>query len=66
MVNSIDPLQTVPIQLNVLMADGTAMSMVETEKAALSVRLMPLTNMWCPHTTNPRKAMAIIAQTMAL
>ena len=60
------PLQMVPIQLKVLMALGTAMTIVETPKAALSVRFIPLTYMWCPQTTKPRKPMAIIAQTIAL
>ena len=45
-VNSIEPRHTVPIQLKVLMAEGTAMIMVETEKAAPRVRFMPLTNIW--------------------
>ena len=35
--------------------------MVETEKAALRVRFMPLTNMWWPHTMKPRNPIAIIA-----
>ena len=60
-VNSIEPRQTVPIQLKVLMAEGTAMTMVEIEKAALSVRFIPLTNMWWPQTMNPRKPIATIA-----
>ena len=60
-VNSIEPRHMVPIQLKVLMADGTAMTIVETEKAALSVRFMPLTNMWWPQTMNPRNPMAIMA-----
>jgi hypothetical protein len=45
-VNSIDPRHTVPSQLKTLMAEGTAMNIVDTENAALSVRFMPLTNMW--------------------
>ena len=65
-VNSIDPRHTVPIQLNVLIAEGTAMIMVDTEKAAPRVRFIPLTNMWWPQTTKPRNPMATMAQTIAL
>ena len=44
-VNSMDPRQIVPSQLKVFIAEGTAMNIVDTENAALSVRFMPLTNM---------------------
>jgi|GEM_PF-3520209 len=64
-VNSIDPRQTVPIQLNVLMAEGTAINIVETENPALRAMFMPLTNMWWPQTTNPRNPIATIAHTIA-
>ena len=40
----IEPPQTVPIQLNVLIADGTAITIVENEKVAESRRFIPLTN----------------------
>ena len=39
---------SVPSQLNVLMAEGTAMIIVVTVKAIPSAGLMPLTNMWWP------------------
>ena len=41
-----EPPQTVPIQLNVLIAEGTAMTIVENEKVADSRIFIPLTNMW--------------------
>src|SRR6516164_11301997 len=62
----IEPPQTVPIQLNVLIADGTAMTIVENEKVAARTRFIPLTNMWCPQTMKPRTPMATMAKTIAL
>src|SRR5439155_1791715 len=44
-VNWIRAPQSVPSQLKVLMADGTAMIIVVTVKAIPSAGLMPLTNM---------------------
>jgi hypothetical protein len=49
-LNRIEPPHTVPIQLNVLMAEGTAITIVETENVDESTRFIPLTNMWCPQT----------------
>ena len=63
--NRILPPQSVPIQLNVLMADGTPMDMVRTENAMAEYGFMPLMNMWCPQTKNPRKPMPRIAYTIA-
>ena len=51
----------VPIQLNVLMAEGTAIAMVRTEKANAEYGLMPLTNMWWPQTQKPRTPIADMA-----
>ena len=39
------PPHRVPIQLNVLMAEGTPMTMVSTENAMAEYGLMPLMNM---------------------
>ncbi len=64
-VNRIEPFQIVPIQLNTLMAEGTAMTIVESENAAESTMFMPETNMWWPHTMKPRKPMAMIENTIA-
>src|SRR6266481_3149668 len=53
------PPQSVPSQLNVLMAEGTAITMVESMKLVPRAGLMPLWNMWCPHTIQERNAMPI-------
>ena len=39
------PPHSVPSQLNVLMADGTAMTMVESMNAVPNIGFMPLWNM---------------------
>src|SRR5262245_7401273 len=51
------PPQSVPSQLKVLMADGTAMTMVEIMKVVPRIGFMPDWNMWWPHTIQPRPAM---------
>src|SRR5438445_161882 len=48
------PRHIVPIQLNVLIAEGTAMISVETMNEEPSVGFMPLMNMGWPHTIDPR------------
>src|SRR5213594_3001120 len=58
------PRHIVPIQLNTLMADGTAMIRVDTMNVDPNVGFIPLTNMWWPHTIQPRNAMPTIANTM--
>src|ERR1700732_546790 len=65
-VNRIDPPHTVPIQLKVLIAEGTAITIVENENVAESMRFIPLTNIWWPQTMNPSPPMAISAKTIAL
>ena len=60
------PRQRVPSQLNVLIAEGTPMPMVMMEKANALYGLMPLMNMWWPHTMKPRNPMAMMAYTIAL
>ena len=65
-VNRIDARQRVPIQLKVLIAEGTAINMVVIIKAAPNLGFIPLWNMWCPHTIQLRKAIAIIAKTIDL
>ena len=59
------PPHSVPSQLNVLMAEGTAITMVESMKLVPRAGLMPLWNMWCPHTIQERNAMPIIENAMA-
>src|SRR5262249_15473209 len=61
----IEPPHSVPNQLKVLMAEGTAIHMVVSMNAVPSIGFMPLWNMWWPHTTQDRKAMEIIEKTMA-
>src|SRR3989304_8946017 len=56
-VNWIRPPHSVPSQLKVLMADGTAMIIVVTGKAMPSAGFMPLTNMWWPYTIHDRNAL---------
>src|SRR4030095_7866966 len=58
------PPQSVPSQLNVLIALGTAMKIVLTAKVVPSDGFMPDWNMWCAHTMNPRNAMPAIAYTI--
>src|SRR5438445_360298 len=65
-VKRIEPRQSVPSQLNVLMADGTAITMVEAMKALPSAGFMPLWNMWWPQTMKPSPAMPMIEKTIAL
>src|SRR5207302_399459 len=64
MVNLMLPRHIVPIQLNVFTAEGTAITSVETMNDDPSVGFMPLTNMWWPHTIQPRNAIATIANTI--
>ena len=59
------PFQIVPIQLNTLMAEGTAITIVDSENAAESTMFMPDTNMWWPHTMKPRNPMAMMENTIA-
>jgi len=54
----------VPIQLNTLMAEGTAMNRVEIMNVWPNVGFMPLWNMWWPHTIQPRNPMPMMANTM--
>src|SRR5436853_7702961 len=59
------PRHIVPSQLNTLIADGTAMSSVETMNVDPRVGFMPLMNMWWPQTIQPRNAIPMIANTSA-
>src|ERR1700730_11112009 len=62
----IRPPHNVPNQLNVLMAEGTPIAMVITENAKAVYGLMPLMNMWWPHTMKPSRPIDSIAYTIAL
>ena len=46
--NRIEPPHSVPSQLNDLIADGTAITIVVSMNDVPSAGLMPLTNMWWP------------------
>src|ERR1700693_3427410 len=59
------PPQSVPSQLNVLMAEGTAITIVEIMKVVPSSGFMPLWNMWWPQTMNPSPAMPNIEYAIA-
>src|SRR5688572_10132473 len=64
-VNWMRPPHRVPSQLNVLMAEGTAMIMVVIMNDMPRAGFMPLTNMWWPYTIHDRKAMPIIEKAIA-
>ena len=52
------------IQLRIFTPVGTAMSIVDSEKAATEIGPMPEANMWCAHTPQPMKPMAMPENTM--
>ena len=56
-VNWMRPPQTVPIQLKVLMALGSAIIIVETMNVMPKAGFMPDMNMWWPQTIKPSPAM---------
>ena len=57
--------QSVPNQLQVLMAEGTPIERVSTEKAMPVYGLIPEMNMWWPQTKKPSSPMAKSAKTIA-
>jgi hypothetical protein len=59
------PPHSVPSQLKVLIADGTAITIVLIMKVIPRAGFMPLWNMWWPHTIQLRKAIAIIENAIA-
>ena len=58
-LTSMEPLYSVAVQLKTLMALGTATRNVRSEKIRFAVSDMPLVNMWCPQTREPKKAIAM-------
>ena len=54
-----DPPQTVPSQLKIFTPVGMAMSIVESPNAVVATGPRPVANMWCAHTPQPRKPMAM-------
>src|SRR5262244_2503977 len=65
LLKRMSPPHRVPSQLKVLIADGTAMTMVDSINAVPRTGFMPLMNMWCPHTIHDKKAKAIIENAIA-
>src|SRR2546425_9711937 len=57
----IEPLYIVAVQLKTFTADGMATKKLKNEKIIPAYGDWPLTNMWWPHTRNPRTAMARLA-----
>ena len=55
----IEPLYMVAVQLNILIADGTATTIVRNENTIPAYIDWPETNMWCPQTRNPNTAIAM-------
>ena len=56
--NRILPPHIVAIQLKTLIPVGTAMIMVANMKNIRNHGGVPLVNMWCAHTSNPKKQIA--------
>ena len=65
-VNRIFPLHHVVSQLNTLIADGTAINNVSNTKKEPRKGFMPVTNIWCAHTTNAKAVMANKEPTIAM
>ena len=63
-VRLIWPRHIVAIQLNIFTPVGTAIRKVITEKKGR--KTLPVVNMWCAHTLNPRAPMPAVAKTNAL
>src|SRR5437016_6493215 len=57
----IEPLYMVAVQLKTFTADGMATRKLKNEKIIPAYGDWPLTNMWWPHTRNPRTAMPRLA-----
>src|SRR5687768_11279536 len=57
--NLIEPPQQVASQLKIFTPVGTAMNMVDTEKAAMATGPRPVENMWWTHTPQPMNPMAM-------
>ena len=66
LVKWIRPPHSVAHQLKVLIADGTAMRIVEPMNAAPSSGCIPLTNMWWPQTRKLRNPIAESDRIIAL
>ena len=63
-VKRIRPPHIVASQFSIFTPVGTAMNMVDTEKAATATGPTPEANMWCAHTPQPMNPIAIPENTM--
>ena len=59
-VKRIDPPHMVPIQLKIFTPVGTPIRKLPVAKAVLAMSPIPVANMWCAHTVNPRNPMATL------
>ena len=63
---SIVPRHSVAIQLKILTPVGTAITKLDSMKNASTTVDIGVENMWCAHTSRPRKAMATVEAAIAL
>ena len=54
-----EPPHTVASQLKIFTPVGMPMSIVESANADVATGPMPVANMWCAHTPQPRKPIAM-------
>ena len=57
------PPHTVPSQLKIFTPVGIAMSIVDRPNAEMATGPRPVANMWCAHTPQPRKPIAMPEKT---
>ena len=65
-VYSIVPRHSVAIQLKIFTPVGTAITKLESMKKASTTVEVGTVNMWCAHTSRPRKAMPAVDAATAL
>ena len=65
-MNTIRPRHSVAIQLKILMPVGTAIVNELSMKNASTTVEVGVVNMWCAHTSMPRKAIATVDAAIAL
>ena len=58
-VKRMSPPYIVPIQLKIFTPVGIAMMAVEMPNAVFAIGPSPAANMWCAHTPNPMKPIAM-------
>ena len=63
---SIVPRHSVAIQLKIFTPVGTAIRKLESMKKASTTVDIGVENMWCAHTSRPRKAIAAVEAAIAL